>query len=242
MFLPRMFCKAVLTGVLAAILFGTAVAAPAPATSSAPPEETFRRDFPQLTMDSIRKTDIVGLYEVVSGQKILYYYPEKGYILFGEIFTKDGKNLTQERIGELTAKLVKDLPLEKAVKIGSGKKVIIEFTDPDCDYCRTASKYLAGRADATRYVFFTPLAHPAAMKKVHYILNAEDKGQAYEEMFAGKDIPQNAPAVGKEIIALAQEHMALAGKMKVRGTPTFFINSRMVVGANIGMIEQLLRD
>jgi thiol:disulfide interchange protein DsbC len=243
----RLFRRTIFTGFLATMLFGAvAVAAPATVAPQVPPavtpEETFHRAFPQVKVDSIRETDIKGLYEVVSGRNILYYHAEKGYLIFGEIFTREGRNLTEERIGELAAELVKDLPLEKAVRIGNGKKTIIEFTDPDCDFCRTASKYLAGRTDVTRYVFFAPLAHPDAVAKIRYILNAADKAQAYDEMFGGKGIPQNSPPAGEDVIALAREHMALAGKVGVRATPTFFINGRMVVGANIGRIEQLLKD
>jgi len=55
------------------------------------------------------------------------------------------------------AKLAKTLPLEKAVKIGDGKKVVIEITDPDCPFCRTASEYFSKKTDVIRYVFFAPL-------------------------------------------------------------------------------------
>ncbi len=234
-------CRAVLTGLLLMLFSAPAVAAPA-STQPGTPEEALHRAFPQVKVDSFRESDVKGLYEVVSGQNIFYYYPEKDYLIFGEILTKDGRNLTQERTGELMAKLVKDLPLEKAVKIGNGRKVVVEFSDPDCDFCRKASRYFAGRTDVTRYVFLAALAHPAAITKIQYILNAEDRAQAYEEMFTGKNIPQTAPAMRPESVALAKEHLAMAGKVGVRATPTFFINGRVVVGANIGIIEELLKD
>jgi len=51
-----------------------------------------------------------------------------------EIVTKEKKNLTQERSSELQGKKFKDLPLEKAVKIGSGPHTVIEITDPDLPF------------------------------------------------------------------------------------------------------------
>lgn len=206
------------------------------------PEVAFRQAFPQVKVDNMEQTDINGLYEVVSGQNILYYFPEKEYVFLGEIFTRDGKSITAERKGTLAAKLVKDLPLEKAVKIGDGKKVIIEFTDPDCPYCRKASEFLTKKTDVTRYVFFAPLAHPAAISKIEYILSSENKAKAYGEMMLGMEIPKAAPAVSNEVKALAQEHLELAKKMGVQGTPTFFISGQQVVGADTKKIDQLLKE
>ena len=206
------------------------------------PEGAFRQAFPQVKFDSFEQTDIKGLYEVVMGQNILYFLPEKDYIFVGEIYTKDGKSITAEKKGKLAAKLVQSLPLEKAVKIGDGKKVVIEVTDPDCPYCRKASEFFIKRTDVTRYVFFAPLAHPAAINKIHYILSAENKAKAYEEMMLGMNIPASAPAVSDAVKALAQEHLALAKKVGVQGTPTFFIGGQQVVGADTKKIEQLLKN
>ncbi len=205
------------------------------------PEAAFRQAFPQVKVDSMEETDIKGLYEVISGQNILYYFPEKDYIFLGEIFTKDGKSITAEKKGKLAAKLVQSLPLEKAVKVGEGKKVVIEFTDPDCPYCRKASEFLFKRNDVTRYVFFAPLAHPAAINKIEYILGAENKAKAYEDMMLGKEIPKSASPASDGVKALAREHMELAKKVGLQGTPTFFINGQQVVGADLAKIDQLLK-
>ncbi|SNB45575.1 DsbC family protein [Geobacter sp. DSM 9736] len=225
----------VLTGVL---VFGQVANA---ASDPAKPEAALRKAFPQLAFDSIQPSEIPGLYEVVSGQNILYFYPDKEYILAGEIYTKDRLSLTAEKRKQLSERLIKDLPLEKAVKMGSGKNVVIEFTDPDCPYCRKASEFLKMQTGVTRYVFFAPFAHPAAIEKVHYILNAADKAQAYSEMME-KGLPLPAPVQNEAIKALAQEHIALARKLGVQGTPTFFINGKMVVGADTKQIEQLLKE
>ena len=212
------------------------------AVAAVKPEVAFRQAYPQVKYDSFEATEVNGLFEVVVGQNILYFLPEKEYIFLGEIYNRDGKSLTAEKKGQLAAKLVKSLPLDKAVKIGNGKKVVIEFTDPDCPYCRKASEFFIKRTDVTRYVFFAPLAHPAAINKIQYILGAEDKARVYDEMMHGMEIPKSAPAVKDDIKALAQEHMALAKKMGVQGTPTFFISGQQVVGADTNRIEQLLKD
>jgi len=206
------------------------------------PDVSLRKAFPNLSFESIEKTDIKGMYEVVSGQNLFYYYPEKEYLLFGEIFTTTGKSLTGERKGELAAKLVKNLPLDKAVKSGNGKTEVIEFTDPDCPYCRKAYDFFKTRTDVTIYTFFAPFAHPGAITKVYYMLNADDKAKAYHEIFEGKSAEQPAAGYSDSIKKLAQEHLDLAKSLGVSGTPTFFINGKQVVGADFQKLEKLLGD
>jgi thiol:disulfide interchange protein DsbC len=208
------------------------------------PESAFRQAFPDIPLDSFRQTELNGMYEVVSGQNVFYFFPEKEYLLVGEIYTKDRKTLSADRKKELkenAAKLVKSLPLEKAVKIGSGKNVVIEFTDPDCPYCKKASEFLKKRKDVTRYVFFAPFAHPQAITKIHHILNSKDKVAAYEDMMGGKPSPQSE-TYGEAVKSLAQEHIELAKKVGVQGTPTFFVNGQEVVGADEKKIESLLKS
>ena len=238
----RRFFAAVLSGAVLLGLAGVSFAAPEAAKpEAAKPEAVLRAAFPQVTVDSITPSEIPGLYEVVSGQHIFYFYPEKELIVTGEIVGKDLKSRTAERKAAVAAKLVKSLPLEKAVKIGDGKKVVIEFTDPDCPYCRKASEYFTKRADVTRYVFFAPIAHPGAITKVEYILGAENKVEAYDAMMMGQEIPPTAKPATEAIKALAQEHLAMARRIGIQGTPTFYINDQQVVGNDTKRFEELLK-
>ncbi|HJV36798.1 DsbC family protein [Geomonas sp.] len=204
-------------------------------------EASLRSSFPQVKFDKVLPTEIPGLYEVDSGTNIFYYNPDKEIVIIGEMVGKDLKSKTAERRGALAANVVKDLPLDKAVKIGDGKKVVVEFTDPDCPYCRKAYEYFTKRTDVTQYVFFAPLAHPQAITKVEYILGAKNKGAAYDSMMLGQPIPATAPAPSDADKALAQEHMALAKKVGIQGTPTFYINGQQVVGADTAKFDELLK-
>jgi thiol:disulfide interchange protein DsbC len=218
------------------------------ASGEVTPETAFRKAFPQLKVDNIVESPVKGLYEVTSGPNFFYFYPDKELLLVGDIYSKEGKNLTGEKKQELKAKAqaeslkkLKDLPLEKAVKVGNGPKTVIEFTDPDCPYCRRASEALKGRTDITRYVFLTPLAHPNAITKVQYILSAKDQEKAYHEMMAGKPLPADATEFSKAVKDQAAAYMELARTMAIEGTPTFFINGQQVVGADMERIDNLLK-
>lgn len=212
------------------------------------PEIAFRKAFPQLKVDSISPSLVKGLFEVVSGPNIFYFYPEKDLLVVGDIYNKSGQNITGDKKRSLKAKQqeqalakLKDLPLEKAVKIGNGPKTVIEFTDPDCPYCRRASEGLKKRTDVTRFVFLTPLAHPNAINKVYYILAAADREKAYHDMMDGKPLPSPPSDYGKEIKDQAAEHMDFARSLGIDGTPTFFINGQQVVGADMEKIDALLK-
>lgn len=211
---------------------------------AATPEESFRKSYPNIRMESITPTAVSGLYEVVAGGRIAYYAPGPEYLITGSIMTKDGKNLTEERAAELMAGKMKDIPLDKALKIGSGPHTVIEITDPDCTYCRRASAFFSKRSDVTRHVFFFPLSiHKDAPAKVRHILCAEDRIKAYEEAMAGKlDNMKFTPCQNATVEEVMTAHKKIGEKIGVAGTPLFLIDGQVVSGANIPRMEKILGD
>jgi thiol:disulfide interchange protein DsbC len=135
-----------------------------------------------------------------------------------------------------------DLDFGKSVTIGSGPKTVVEFTDPDCQFCRKASKYFESRRDVTRHVFFYPLPmHPKAKEKAQYILSQVDSTTAYREIMSGKmDSVQKFEGITPSGIILQKEQFETARKMKVNSTPTFLINGRIIVGFDQKKIEEAL--
>ena len=206
--------------------------------------ESFKKAYPGTTVESMTSTDIAGLFEVVTGGNLLYYAPEGNYLVIGEIFTPQGKNITSGRREELTTKRLNELPLDVAVKIGSGRNRVIEFTDPDCPFCRKASSFFKQRKDVTRYVFFAPLIqlHPDAERKAAWILGAKEPEKAYQDVMDGLRDKERFPQPDSRANGLVMRHRQLAARMGVTGTPLFWINGKMVQGANIPVIEKLLKE
>jgi thiol:disulfide interchange protein DsbC len=206
--------------------------------------EAFRKAYHGTQVESVGKTEIAGLFEVVTGGNILYFAPAGNFLVFGEIFSPQGKNLTARRRDELMAKRLKGLPLDAAVKIGTGRNMVIEFTDPDCPFCRRAEEFFRGRRDVTRYVFFAPLdqIHPDAERKTAWILTQRDKEKAYREIMAGAHDKDRLPQPDAKAGDLVMRHRHLAARMGVMDTPTFWVNGKMVQGANIPVIEKLLKE
>ncbi len=210
---------------------------------AATPEESLRKSFPNIQAESVTATALPGVFEIVAGGRVAYYAPGQEYLIIGEIVTPDGRNLTQERAGELLGRKLKEAPLEKALKIGSGPHRVIEITDPDCSFCRQASAYLSGRKDLTRYVFFFPLTsiHPKAEAKVRQIFCAEDRARAYEEAMAGKlDDMKFKPCDNPAAAELARVHQEIGSRIGVQSTPLFLVDGQVVNGANIPLMEKIL--
>jgi thiol:disulfide interchange protein DsbC len=207
-------------------------------------EENFKKLFPNIPVESIMPTEIKGVYEVVSQNQIGYFAPEPGYLILGEIIDRNGTNITVKRRNENIASKSKDLPLDKALKIGNGKNIILEFTDPDCPYCRKASSFLSQKTDVTRYVFFLPLPmHKDAENKVKYIFCSNDKAKAYEEAMQGKLDSQKYEICKKpEIDDLVRIHKDASKKMGINSTPFFIVNGKSISGANTPEIDKALQQ
>jgi thiol:disulfide interchange protein DsbC len=134
-----------------------------------------------------------------------------------------------------------DLDLSKSITIGSGPKTVIEFTDPDCPFCRKASSYFDGRNDVTRHVFFYPLPrHPRAKEKARFVLSMPDKAKAYHDVMSGKMDAAPPLASTQEGIKLQEEHLEIAKKNKIDATPSFMINGRIIIGFDKDKIEEAL--
>ena len=129
----------------------------------------------------------------------------------------------------------------KSVTIGSGSKTVIEFTDPDCPFCRKAANYFEGRSDVKRHVFFYPLpSHPRAKEKARFILSMPDKARAYHDVMSGKMDAAPQLASTPEGVKLQEDQLEIAKKNKVNSTPTFMINGRIIVGFDRKKIEEAL--
>lgn len=203
-------------------------------------KSALRNSYPNFAFLELNPSPINELCEVVSEKNTLYFAPASGHLVFGEIWSKEGKNVTAERQGERTAQALATVPLDKAVKIGSGPDTVIEITDPDCPFCRKGSEYFAGKQGITRYVFFLPLdrLHPTAARKAEFILSSTDQTAAYEQVMKGaydqSPLPDFTPN-GK-----LAEHRKIAAGLRISSTPRYFINGKAVAGFNAEQIDSLL--
>ncbi len=134
------------------------------------------------------------------------------------------------------------IPLDQAIRIGTGSKVVVEVSDPDCRFSRRMARYWDMRKDVTRYVFLVALKnHPEAAQKARYILCASDRAAAYRKVYdGGLDFGEKELDRPCDDHGLLERHRDVATKLGAIGTPTYFIKGVKVDGAKVGVIEKLL--
>lgn len=226
---------------LALMIFDTGTVAAA-SGKGVSPRDALHRNFPKLKFSSITKSKIPGLYEVITDGRVIYFHAGTGYLFIGDIVTKEGRSLTQERAAAEHYKLLTTNDLKKAIKVGKGKNVVIEITDPDCPYCRKMHAYWNLRKDVTRYIFFKPLdIHPDSVKKATYILAAQDTEKALFEVYSGQ-LDNNRQVLDRtyDDKGRLREQKAVADKLRVDATPSYWVNGNYVNGANVPLIEKYI--
>ncbi len=213
------------------------------AAKNSSPEEMFKRSFPDRSFESITPTSIAGVYEVYTGNQLFYFAPKANVLIYGNMVTPEGISLTRESYLKKIASKMVQLPLDSALKIGEGKKVIVEFLDPDCFHCRESYKFFSHRKDVTIYVFFYPLS-PLSEKKIQYILCAANRIKTYEEVMTGK-FDNNAQlnvCTDAKVEEILKTHKKLAAQIGIRSTPFFYFKGRAIDGFEGPVFEQLLKD
>ncbi len=199
--------------------------------------------FTEMKVESVTKTDYLGLYEVYAEGEVFYTDEKLTAILHGELIdAKTKKNITLARKQKLSAIKFSDLPLGSAVKQvrGNGKRVFATFEDPNCGYCKRLAKDIATLDNATIYTFLYPILSSESAEKSVKIWCAPDRVKAWNDwMTQGKAPPVAADNCDS---AAVTKNVALGRKLGITGTPTIiFANGERVSGAlPLADIEQKL--
>lgn len=191
--------------------------------------------YPKFKVDSVTKTAYAGLYEVFMGGQIIYT-DEKMTFLIAEgrlVDPKTKKDITGERMEELTKIDFSSLPLDQAIKVvkGNGSRKLVVFSDVDCPYCkRLEQNELTNITDVTIYTFLYPIAqlHPDSAAKSKSIWCASNRVKAWEDWILNNQLPK---ATGNCEVPL-ERIGELARKVGVTSTPTLiFADGKRMLGA-----------
>ncbi len=190
---------------------------------------------PSAQIKSIAKTGMPGIMEVVidgnDGPMVVYVDTKGRSVMVGDMLdVKSQRNLTRERMDQLTAVSWNSLPLQNAIKIvkGAGKRKLAVFSDPDCPYCKKAEAELAKLDNLTVYIFPYPLAmHPDAERKSKLVWCSKDRAQAWQDLMLKGKLPTGKADCANPLDA----NLALGQKLRIDGTPAMiFANGKRVPG------------
>lgn len=176
----------------------------------------------------IYTTPSPDLFEIVmNGNQILYVTKDAKFVLAGALLdVHQNKNITAERVAELSRIKFDELPFDLAVKTvyGNGKHSIAVFSDPDCPYCKQLERELA-KTDLTVYTFMFPLEelHPGATDKARRIMCEKDPAAAWKAwMLEGKAPTAQADC---ENAAKVEQAFKYGIARQINGTPTIVFSN-----------------
>lgn len=197
-------------------------------------KKLIEQQYPDIKIQSIKKTNFNDLYEVYLGNEIIYTDKSfKFLIIEGQLVDpKTKKNITADRLAEYQKIDFSDLPLDLAIKIkkGNGQKKVAVFSDLDCPFCRKLEKdVLLGLDDVEIYTFIFPLAiHPEAEQKSLQIWCSDDPPANWVKFMKNSELPENKGDCSSPI----KEITGFAKKNGIQSTPTIiFEDGRRVSGA-----------
>ena len=216
-----------------AVLTG-AVLLPRPAAGSeAAIRQAFQSKIPEVTVDSVSRAPMPGLYEVVANGQIFYTDDKVNFIFRGTLFdarTAELRNVTAARNAELAARLLAK-STDNAIKRvrGNGRRVLYTFEDPNCGYCRQQQKELLKLNDVTIYTFLWPILSPDSIEKSRAVWCAKDRAKAWDELMSRGVAPQND---GKCETPL-EKNMELARRFGAQGTPALYLADGRMLGGYV---------
>lgn len=194
--------------------------------------DKIRQAFPDIRIDGIQPSAIAGLYEIRAGKNIFYSDLSGDHLIVrGQIVeTATRRNLTRERVVELSRIDWDILPLDKAIVSGDENAALklAVFTDPDCPYCKQLEMELRNISGVRVYTFLYPLTrlHPDAHAKSEAIWCSENRHRTFLQVILDGATPQSETC-DTPLAEIAE----LAGKLGISGTPTLYAgDGRMVSG------------
>lgn len=191
--------------------------------------------YPKFKVESVTKTPYGGLYEVFMNGQIVYTDEKLTFLIAdGQLVDpKTKRNITSDRMEDLTKVDFNSLPLDQAIKVvkGNGSRKLVVFSDVDCPYCkRLEQKELSNIDNVTVYTFLYPIEqlHPDAAAKSKSIWCADNRVKAWNDWIFNNQLPTKTGNCEVPLEKVGE----LAKKIGVTSTPTLiFADGKRMLGA-----------
>jgi thiol:disulfide interchange protein DsbC len=175
---------------------------------------------PTIKVDTVRPSEVNGLYEVTVGANIFYTSEDGKYLIQGKIYDLAArKDITEAKLAEARIKAIHELGEERMITFNAKLKKydVYVFTDIDCGYCRKfhseIDQYLA-EGISVHYIFFPRAGKDSdSYNKAVSVWCAADRNAALTLAKKGNN-PKVATCANP-----VDKQMALGIEVGVRGTP-----------------------
>lgn len=202
------------------------------------PEDNLRKlieaKMPGERVREIRRTPLPGVYEVAFGNRLFYTDEGLNYLIIGQIIeSATNRNLTDQRLRQLTAIDVKQLPLDAAIKTvkGDGRRTLYVFSDPLCPFCSQLEQELQKVTNVTIHTFLTPVdqMRPGSRNRALEIWCATDRSRAWDDWMLKQVVPRSKPTCRNPI----DQVVKLSDKLGFTVTPTLVFADGAVLSGMI---------
>ncbi len=175
---------------------------------------------PQGQVDSVKPSEIKGLFEVMMGANIFYASEDGKYLLQGQLFDAEAKkNITETKLADVRKVALDKIGSENMIvfKPENSKHQVSIFTDIDCGYCRKLhseiDQYLA-QGITVRYLFYPRAGKGSdSYKKAISVWCAADRNKALTAAKKGEAFES------KTCDNPVDRHMQLGEEFGMNGTP-----------------------
>ncbi|AGA90271.1 protein-disulfide isomerase [Thioflavicoccus mobilis 8321] len=218
-----------LPSVAPALIFGLAVGLGQPAFADGPAKirKSLETLLPDIKIDSIERSPIDGLYEVLVGTQLMYVTGDGRYYIDGRIVDLEKRvDLTEPRLAAARLKAVERVGEDNMIIFeppGKTKHTVTVFTDIDCGYCRKLHKQIDGYGEEgirIRYLFFPRAGKGSpSYDEAVSVWCSDDRQAAMTAAKSGKVIQD------KQCPNPVDRHLALGHEMGIRGTPALLLES-----------------
>jgi thiol:disulfide interchange protein DsbC len=183
-------------------------------------KQALAKSMPSVKVESVKPSEISGLYEVTVGGNIIYVSGDGKYLLQGHLIDVAARtDLTEEKLSGARKLALEKLGVDKMIvfKPKIGKYTVSIFTDIDCGYCRKLhseiDQYMA-EGITIQYLFFPRAGKGSdSYHKAISVWCADDRKAALTAAKKGETPPT------KTCVNPIDEHMQLAEAFEVKGTP-----------------------
>ena len=182
--------------------------------------QAMTKSMPSVKIDSVKPSEVKGLYEVMVGTNIFYVSEDGKYLLQGRLVDMAAhKDLTEEKLSGARKQAIEKIGQENMIvfKPKIGKYTVSVFTDIDCGYCRKLhselDQYLA-QGITIQYLFFPRAGKGSeSYNKAVSVWCAKDRNAALTDAKKGNTPP------AKTCDNPVDKHMQLGADFDVKGTP-----------------------
>jgi thiol:disulfide interchange protein DsbC len=192
----------------------------APPTFASDVRKALTSSMPEAKIESVKPSEVKGLYEVMVGANIFYVSDDGKYLLQGKLIDVAArKDLTEEKLSGSRLKALDKIGKDNMIifKPKIAKYTVSIFTDIDCGYCRKLhseiDQYMA-QGITIQYLLFPRAGKGSdSYNKAVAVWCAKDRNAALTA--AKKDQKLDMKTCDNPV----DEHMQLASDFDAKGTP-----------------------